>query len=151
MVSRNQQNRYRKIENQWKSYICFVVAKRRLNKSFFSIKNWVDLRIKVSDLQKISINDRVTNPNGLGKLKNRYRKPENRWKSDICFVVAKRQLKIFFFSKKNRVDLIIKASESQKISINDRVTSPNGLEKLKNRYRRSENRQKSVTHSDTPC
>ena len=41
--------------------------------------------------------------------------------------------KKLFFSEKHFVDLILKASESEKISINDRVTIPNGLEKSKNR------------------
>ena len=49
-----------------------------IKKLFFSIKNWVDLRIKVSELQKFSINDRVTTPNGLEKSKNWYQKLENR-------------------------------------------------------------------------
>ena len=47
-------------------------------------------------------------------------------------------------------DLILKLSEREKISIKDTVTIPNGLERLKNRYRKSENRQKTATHSDVP-
>ena len=59
--------------------------------------------------------------NGIGKLKISEKVISVLWSPNANY--------FYFFSKKNWPDLIMKLSESQKFSINDRVTIPNGLEK----------------------